>query len=81
VSTTLAEPLPWPSSTLLRGDGDVLAAVGRLRAHSNGVLAIIGSGELIGSLMPLPRLTDTATAASGVLIATYEPVRNQKGSD
>jgi dihydrofolate reductase len=49
VSTTLTEPLPWPHSTLLRGD--VADAVGRLRERSNGVLAIMGSGELIGSLM------------------------------
>ena len=43
------EPLPWPNSTLLRGD--VADAVGALKAQSDGVLAIMGSGELIGSLM------------------------------
>ena len=48
-STTLAEPLPWPDSTLLRGD--VVDAVRALRANSGGVLAIMGSGVLIGSLM------------------------------
>jgi dihydrofolate reductase len=48
-STTLTEPLPWPNSMLLRGD--VADAVGRLKAHGNGVLAIMGSGELIASLM------------------------------
>ena len=48
-STTLAEPLPWPSSTLLRGD--VVAAVRELRARTDGVLGIMGSGELIASLM------------------------------
>lgn len=49
VSTTLTEPLPWPNSTLLRGD--IADAVGTLKAQSKGVLAIMGSGELIGSLM------------------------------
>jgi dihydrofolate reductase len=48
-STTLAEPLPWPNSTLLRGN--VAEAVGELKAESAGALAIMGSGELIGSLM------------------------------
>ena len=48
-STTLADPLPWPNSTALRGD--VAEAVGALKAESAGVLAIMGSGELIGSLM------------------------------
>jgi dihydrofolate reductase len=48
-STTLADPLPWPNSTALRGN--VAEAVGELKAESAGVLAIMGSGELIGSLM------------------------------
>ena len=48
-STTLEEPLPWPNSTLLRGD--ILDAVGALKAQSCGVLAVMGSGVLIGSLM------------------------------
>jgi dihydrofolate reductase len=48
-STTLKQPLPWPNSTLLRGD--VADAVGTLKAQSDGVLAIMGSGELIRSLM------------------------------
>jgi dihydrofolate reductase len=49
VSSTLAEPLPWPNSTLLRGP--VADAVGELKAHTDGVLGIMGSGELIGTLM------------------------------
>jgi dihydrofolate reductase len=48
-STTLREPLPWPNSTLLRGD--VADAVRTLKAESSGVLAIMGSGVLTGSLM------------------------------
>jgi dihydrofolate reductase len=48
-STTLKQPLPWPNSTLLQGE--VARAVGDLKAQSEGVLAIMGSGELIGSLM------------------------------
>ncbi|MBV9918449.1 MAG: dihydrofolate reductase [Solirubrobacterales bacterium] len=48
-SRTLTERLPWPNSTLLHGD--IADAVGALKAQSDGVLAIMGSGELIGSLM------------------------------
>jgi dihydrofolate reductase len=48
-STTLKEPLPWPNSTLLHGD--IADSVGALKAQSGGVLAIMGSGELIVSLM------------------------------
>ena len=48
-SGTLSEPLPWPNSTLLHGD--MAAAAGALKAQSDGVLAIMGSGELISSLL------------------------------
>ncbi len=48
-STTLEEPLPWPNSTLLHGD--TVDALRALKAQSGGVLAIMGSGVLIGSLM------------------------------
>jgi dihydrofolate reductase len=104
-STTLEEPLPWPNSTLLRGD--TVDALRALKAQSGGVLAIMGSGVLIGSLMaanlideyllmihPLVlgtgrrlfpggvhvalRLTGSVTTtATGVVIATYEPARDQ----
>jgi dihydrofolate reductase len=48
-STTLEEPLRWPNSTLLRGD--VAQAVRKLKAESDGVLGVMGSGELIRTLM------------------------------
>ena len=48
-STTLSDPLAWPNSTLL--EGDVSDAVRELKARVEGVLAIMGSGELIRSLM------------------------------
>jgi dihydrofolate reductase len=102
-STTLEEPLRWPNSTLLRGEA--IEAVAALRAQSDGVLAIMGSGLLIGSLMaadlideyllfihPLVlgtgrrlfpqgtmstlRLVEGIVSDTGVVIASYEPVRN-----
>lgn len=104
VSTALEEPLAWPNSTLLRGD--IVNAAGVLKAQSAGVLAIMGSGVLIGSLMeanlideyllmihPLVlgtgrrlfpegvhvslRLADSDTTPAGVVIATYEPARDE----
>jgi dihydrofolate reductase len=103
-STTLKEPLLWPNSTLLYGD--IADAVGALKAQSAGVLAIMGSGQVIGALMaadlideyllmihplvlgsgrrlfpekvyvPL-RLTNSVTTATGVVIASYEPARDE----
>lgn len=48
-STTLKEPLPWMNSTLLAGDA--CDAVAKLRAGPGGDLLIMGSGELVQSLM------------------------------
>ena len=48
-STTLAEPLPWSNSTLLTGDA--ADAVARLKQQIDKDLLIMGSGELIQSLM------------------------------
>ena len=48
-STTLEEPLPWPNSTLLQGD--TVEAVRAVKADLDGVLAIMGSGDLIRTLM------------------------------
>ena len=46
-STTLKEPLPWENSILLKGD--VADAVASLKQQND--LTILGSGELIQSLM------------------------------
>ena len=48
-SKTLKEPLPWQNSTLL--DGDAVDAVAKLKADGGLDLCILGSGELIRSLM------------------------------
>jgi len=48
-STTLTEPLRWSNSTLL--EGDAAEAVARLRAQPGKDLVVLGSGELLRSLM------------------------------
>jgi dihydrofolate reductase len=48
-SRTLPEPLPWQNSTLLSGDG--ADAVARLKESSGKDLVVLGSGELLQSLM------------------------------
>jgi dihydrofolate reductase len=48
-STTLKEPLPWVNSTLLQGDG--AKAVAKLKEQPGKDLVILGSGELVRSLM------------------------------
>jgi dihydrofolate reductase len=48
-STTLTEPLPWKNSTLLKGD--VADAVARLKGQAGKDIVVLGSGELVRSLM------------------------------
>jgi dihydrofolate reductase len=48
-STTLAEPLPWRDSTLL--EGDAAPAVARLKQQPGKDIVVLGSGELVRSLM------------------------------
>ncbi len=48
-STTLREPLPWMNSTLLGGDAG--EAVAELKQSQGADLVVLGSGELVQSLM------------------------------
>ena len=48
-STTLTEPLPWQNSTLLKGD--VAKTVANLKQQPGADIVILGSGEMIQSLM------------------------------
>jgi dihydrofolate reductase len=106
-STTLHEPLPWSNSTLL--DGDVARAVETLKEQPGEDIVILGSGQLVQSLMPhnvideymllihplvlgsgrplfpegvpyvAPRLVDTKSTTTGVIIATYQLAEPQHG--
>ena len=48
-STTLSEPLAWSNSTLLKGE--IAQAVSRLKGERDTDLVVMGSGELVRSLM------------------------------
>jgi dihydrofolate reductase len=49
VSSTLSEPLPWENSILL--PGDPAASVSRLKSESGPDLGIVGSAQLVRSLL------------------------------
>ena len=56
VSKTLSEPLPWMNSTLLKGDA--ADSVAKLKNDPGGDLMILGSGELIRTLLPAGLIDD-----------------------
>jgi dihydrofolate reductase len=49
VSTTLSEPLPWINSTLVAGEAG--EGVAKLKQQPGRDLVVLGSGELVRSLM------------------------------
>ena len=49
VSSTLAEPLEWDNSTLIKGD--VAAEVGKLKERDGGPILVAGSATLVHSLI------------------------------
>jgi dihydrofolate reductase len=49
VSTTLADPLPWQNSSLI--SPDVGQELGRLKLELDGDIHLIGSGELVRTVM------------------------------
>lgn len=49
-SRSLSEPLPWENSTLLRGDA--AEAIAELKKNRDHDFTILGSGDLIRSLLP-----------------------------
>ncbi|NYE96404.1 dihydrofolate reductase [Psychromicrobium silvestre] len=57
-SNGLNEPLPWANSVLL--SGDTLQAIAELKASEGPDLTVIGSGELVRSLLAA-RLVDKLT--------------------
>jgi dihydrofolate reductase len=84
-SKTLKEPLPWVNSTLLKGD--VSKAVAKIKARPDGDLVVMGSGELVKSLMkhdlidryillihPLVLGTGRRLFADGVPLAKFKVV-------
>jgi dihydrofolate reductase len=49
VSTTLSEPLPWENSALI--SGDIAGEIGKLKTGDGKDIRVIGSGELVQTLI------------------------------
>ena len=81
VSTTLTEPLEWHSSTLV--EGDVAAAVRELKQGDGGDLHVIGSTELVRTLIEhelvdeLRLMIDPIVLGGGKSIFRDDGVRRQ----
>ena len=67
-STTLKEPLPWQNSVLLKGD--VVDEVDSFKKQENKNLAILGSGELIKSLIKKNLIDEYVLLIFPILLGT-----------
>jgi dihydrofolate reductase len=67
-SRTLQEPLPWSNSTLLAGDA--ADAVAELRGRLGGDLVVLGSGDLVQSLMRRDLVDEFVLVIHPILLGT-----------
>jgi dihydrofolate reductase len=78
-SRTLKEPLSWSNSTLLKGD--VSKAVAKLKKQSKKDLVILGSGELIQSLMKHDVIDEYVLMIHPVVLGSGRRLFTAKGCD
>jgi dihydrofolate reductase len=67
-SHTLTEPLPWKNSTLVQGD--VAEAVAKLKAELDADLVVLGSGNLLRTLMRRDLVDEYTLSIHPLLLGT-----------
>jgi dihydrofolate reductase len=68
-STTLAEPLPWANSHLLDG-GDAAHAVATLRRQDGPDIAVLGSGDLLRTLIGTGQVDELMLMIHPIVLGT-----------
>ena len=77
-STDPDAQLAWPNSTLIHGD--VPAAVAALKQRSGGLLVMMGSGELIRSLLPHGLIDELLLMIHPVVLGSGHRLFRQNGT-
>ena len=78
-SRTLTEPLPWENSTLLHGD--VADAVAKVKADSDVDITVLGSGELIRSLLPHDLIDELTLVTNPIVLGEGTRLFPARGSE
>ncbi|MEV0757663.1 dihydrofolate reductase family protein [Streptosporangium sp. NPDC050280] len=78
-STTLAEPLPWQHSTLLKGDAADAVAVLKEKVEEN--LVVFGSGMLVRSLMSRGLVDELLLLIHPLVLGSGRRLFSPSGSD
>jgi dihydrofolate reductase len=77
-SRTLHEPLPWINSTLL--EGDAAEAVARLKEQPGKDIVVLGSGELVRSLMRCHLIDEYVLQIHPLMLGSGRRLFNDGGS-
>ena len=67
-STTLSEPLEWQNATLLQGD--VAKAVAELKEQDGGNIVVLGSGELVQTLIENDLVDEFGLAIAPIVLGS-----------
>ncbi len=76
-SRTLSEPLPWENSSLLKGDAG--ESVPELKASSEEDLVVLGSGDLIETLMRHDLIDEYAVLIHPLVLGTGRRLFDEGG--
>ena len=71
-SRTLAEPLSWQNSSLIKGD--VVEGVRELKTQGDGQITVIGSGGLVQTLLEHDLIDELSLFVSPLVLATGKRV-------
>jgi dihydrofolate reductase len=77
-SRTLQEPLPWVNSTLLKGDAG--EAVARLKEQPGKDIVVLGSGELVQSLVRCNLIDEYVLQIHPLILGSGRRLFNESGS-
>jgi dihydrofolate reductase len=77
-SKTLQEPLPWVNSTLL--EGDAAEAVARLKEQPGKDIVVLGSGDLVQSLMRCNLIDEYVLQIHPLILGSGRRLFNDGGS-
>ena len=77
-SRTLGAPLPWANSQLL--DGDAADAVKRLREEAGRNITILGSGELVRSLLKAGLIDDLVLQIHPIVLGSGRRLFGDEGT-
>jgi dihydrofolate reductase len=77
-SRTLEEPLSWRNSTLL--EGDAMEAVAKLKQQLDNDLFVLGSGELVRSLMRANLVDEYVLLIHPLVLGTGRRLFSDEGS-